>query len=553
MNSSSGGSYIRDFEPQERLAALVGLEDHKRRLTKILGLLVNADGLGAWAKRFHPGAESVVKAVMARPPLVVLAGDVGSGKSALAETIGDAVARQENIEITLFPLSLSTRGEGRVGEMTKLLSAAFEHIIDEAKKLKPTGGGRSRGAVLLLVDEADALAQSREAAQMHHEDRAGVNAFIRGVDRLGNGKLPAAVIMCTNRPGALDPAVRRRAAEILTFTRPDGEQRREAIAPALEQLDFSSHQIEAMVLATGPRQDCCYGFTYSDLTQRLLPAIVLDVYPGASRRSEYGTGNRAEYYTDSALSRRGVMSEWSLAQLLAGLHDDIQQRLGRVRKSFGHPGVKGDASEGVWLELLETYLPQRYRAATAHVVDSLGAFSEQIDIVVFDRQYSPFIFSYEGQTIIPAESVYAVFEAKQTMNAGQVSYARKKVASVRRLHRTSLPIPYAKGTYPAKPLIPILGGLLTFESDWSPALGRPFRNALGRGEGEDRLDIGCIAAHGYFYFDGEGSRYEVKCGGKPATAFLFKLISQLQFSGTVPMIDVQAYAEWLSKEPSGPG
>jgi AAA+ superfamily predicted ATPase len=68
-----------------------------------------------------------------------------------------------------------------------------------------------RGAVILLVDEADALAQSREAAQMRHEDRAGVNAFIRGVDRIGNG-LPAAVIMCTNRLSALDPAVRRRAA-----------------------------------------------------------------------------------------------------------------------------------------------------------------------------------------------------------------------------------------------------------------------------------------------------------------------------------------------------
>jgi hypothetical protein len=33
--------------------------------------------------------------------------------------------------------------------------------------------------------------------------------------------------------------------------------------------------------------------------------------------------------------------------------------------------------------------------------------------------------------------------------------------------------------------------------------------------------------------------------GKPATAFLFKLISQLQFSGTVPMIDVEAYGKWL--------
>ena len=139
-------------------------------------------------------------------------------------------------------------------------------------------------------------------------------------------------------------------------------------------------------------------------------------------------------------------------------------------------------SEKVWLELLQTYLPQRYQAASAHVVDSVGTFSEQIDVVVFDRQYSPFIFNYEGQTIIPAESVYAVFEAKQTVNASQVKYARKKVASVRRLHRTSLPIPYAKGTYPAKPLIPIYGGLLTFESDWNPALGGSLRDALESGE-----------------------------------------------------------------------
>ena len=241
------------------------------------------------------------------------------------------------------------------------------------------------------------------------------------------------------------------------------------------------------------------------------------------------------------------MSGWSLTQLLAGLHDDIQQRLETVRKSFGHPGTKGDASEKVWLELLQTYLPQRYQAAPAHVVDSLGKFSEQIDVVVFDRQYSPFIFNYEEQTIIPAESVYAVFEAKQTVNLGQIEYARKKVASVRRLHRTSLPIPYAKGTYPAKPLIPIYGGLLTFESDWSPALGDPLRDALGSSEGDDRLDMGCVAAHGYFNFDREGRGYEIHNGGKPATTFLFKLITELQFSGTVPMIDVQAYAEWLSK------
>ncbi len=106
------------------------------------------------------------------------------------------------------------------------------------------------------------------------------------------------------------------------------------------------------------------------------------------------------------------MSTWSLARILAGLHDDIERRLSTARQSFGHAPSMGDASESVWLDLLQTYLPRRYEAATAHVVDSEGTFSDQIDVVVFDRQYSPFIFTFEGQKVIPAESVYAVFEAK---------------------------------------------------------------------------------------------------------------------------------------------
>jgi hypothetical protein len=213
-----------------------------------------------------------------------------------------------------------------------------------------------------------------------------------------------------------------------------------------------------------------------------------------------------------------------------------------------HPGTKGDASENVWLQLLQNYLPQRYQAATAHVVDSNGVFSEQIDVVVFDRQYSPFIFLYEGQTIVPAESVYAVFEAKQVVNANHITYAQDKVASVRRLHRTSLPIPYAEGTYPAKPLIPILGGLLTFESEWKPCFGEPLKKALAGGnDASGRLDLGCVAAHGHFVFEPTKGDYDFTAEGKPATAFLFKLISLLQFSGTVPMIDIQAYGQWLTK------
>ncbi len=242
------------------------------------------------------------------------------------------------------------------------------------------------------------------------------------------------------------------------------------------------------------------------------------------------------------------MTDWSLKKLLEGLHDDIHQRLETARKTMGHNTSKGDASEKIWLEMLQKYLPKRYQAEKAFVVDSTGKFSDQIDVVVFDRQYSPFIFDYEGQKIVPAESVYAVFEAKQTIDAGYVKYAQDKIQSVRKLHRTSLPIPHAGGTYPAKPPVKIYGGILTLESDWTPPMGTALETALNADKG--CLDLGCIAAHGYFMYENASESYQFFNVSKPATVFLFQLISQLQFSGTVPMIDILAYLQWLNNPES---
>jgi hypothetical protein len=230
--------------------------------------------------------------------------------------------------------------------------------------------------------------------------------------------------------------------------------------------------------------------------------------------------------------------------MLANLHEDIQRRLQAVRETIGHSGTMGDGSENVWLELLRKYLPGRYAVEKAFVVDSKDTMSQQIDVVIFDRQYTPFIFVIENQKVVPAESVYAVFEAKQAVDVGMIDYAQKKVASVRRLYRTSLPIPHAGGIFPAKPPVNIIGGILAFESNWSPAMGEPLRRALAVEVEDGVLDLGCIAAHGHFVRTGE--EFDFIQERKPATAFLFKLIGQLQASGTVPMIDIDAYAEWIS-------
>jgi hypothetical protein len=48
----------------------------------------------------------------------------------------------------------------------------------------------------------------------------------------------------------------------------------------------------------------------------------------------------------------------------------LASQLGMARQLITHPGDKGVVSENEWLELLRSFLPERYRAAKATVIDS---------------------------------------------------------------------------------------------------------------------------------------------------------------------------------------
>lgn len=272
-----------DPSARRRLDRLVGIDSQKERLRAQLRTLIDPSGVTAWAKkRGYDRAHYLLDSFHARPPLVILAGDVGAGKTELAETIPDPVARDLGIEITLYPLSLASRGGGLVGEMTRLVTSAFSVVASAAEKLVSKSGAKARGGIVLLIDEADALAQSREAMQMHHEDKAGVNALIRGINSLSVSGLPVCVVMCTNRLGALDPAICRRAADLIEFGRPDEDHRAELLKEALGPAGFSDKDIKTLAELTGPQGDRGYGFTYSDLTQKLLPNLILNAYPDQS-------------------------------------------------------------------------------------------------------------------------------------------------------------------------------------------------------------------------------------------------------------------------------
>jgi hypothetical protein len=237
--------------------------------------------------------------------------------------------------------------------------------------------------------------------------------------------------------------------------------------------------------------------------------------------------------------------------LLYSLQESLTASLSSIRTAVTHPGAKGDASEENWIAFFKAHLPNRYQADKAFVIDSDGQCSDQIDVVIYDRQYTPMLFNRDGQRFMPAESVYAVFEVKQDMSREHIQYAGAKAASVRRLRRTSAAIPHAGGQYQPRALFQIVAGLLTYDSGWSPAFGTPFMKVLKQGSEQERIDIGVAASAGAFdaQYSGDGTP-SVRLADRSValTFFFFSLLDRLQKLGTVSAIDYSAYSAVLARE-----
>lgn len=263
-----------DHVAQKQYDNLVGIDHIKNRLKIEAAVILNPAGITAWSENFYKKEVELVKVLKQRPPLFIFAGDVGTGKTALAESFANEIANTEKVNITLFKLSLSARGSGIVGEITKLISESFDQLKKEAQSLSG-----SKSTLIFFIDEADALAQSREASQMHHEDKAGVNALIRGIDSIKDLPIPVLVIMCTNRHSSIDPAIRRRSAVTFEFSRPSQEQCFSLFKSYLSELSITDEEIKEAVSMCVPYDGLSYGYTYSDLTQKVLPSVLLNSYP----------------------------------------------------------------------------------------------------------------------------------------------------------------------------------------------------------------------------------------------------------------------------------
>ena len=255
---------------KRRTDSLIGFDSKYDRIAGNLKLLLDPDGLKAWSKKFHKKELPVIDLLADRYPLIILAGDAGTGKTITAESIADKLTRELGKEGFFLKLSTRVRGEGMHGQMSILVNDAFEHVKQEAGK---------RRLAFLLIDEADAIATTRSTLQMHQEEKAAVNTLIQKIDEIRELHGRAIIFMATNRLHFIDEAIIRRAAVVLEFERPNEQERKDLFAASLDGIHFTKKELQELADATGPKANSGLGHSFSDIRLKILPELLSNCFP----------------------------------------------------------------------------------------------------------------------------------------------------------------------------------------------------------------------------------------------------------------------------------
>jgi SpoVK/Ycf46/Vps4 family AAA+-type ATPase len=140
---------------------------------------------------------------------LLFVGPPGTGKTSLA------LAMSRTLHMPVLEVRLSMVTSQYLGETSKNIDRIFEL----AKKLSPS---------ILFVDEFDFVAKSR-VADDHGAMKRAVNSLLKNIDRISLVKNGVLLIAATNHPQLLDLAAWRRFDEVVEFSLPNEEMRREIL------------------------------------------------------------------------------------------------------------------------------------------------------------------------------------------------------------------------------------------------------------------------------------------------------------------------------------
>lgn len=131
---------------------------------------------------------------------------------------------------------------------------------------------------------------------------------------------------------------------------------------------------------------------------------------------------------DPKLNQPGIVEQY-----WTGVASQLQVEAEVFNRLVGHNGEMGRANELALAQLATRLLPSTVEVGTGIIIDSSGARSKQIDVIVYERVSQPQVMAQSTQLLFPVETVVAALEVKTTVDAAAVADAGAKFASVKQL------------------------------------------------------------------------------------------------------------------------
>ncbi len=80
-----------------------------------------------------------------------------------------------------------------------------------------------------------------------------------------------------------------------------------------------------------------------------------------------------------------------------------------------HQVTIGGFREEIWKSLFKQIIPKKFSIErSVFIIDSTGGVSKEVDLAIFDEQYTPYIFNYGQIKYIPIEAVAVAVQCKST-------------------------------------------------------------------------------------------------------------------------------------------
>ena len=177
---------------------------------------------------------------------LLFVGPPGTGKTSLA------LAMSRTMHMPVLEVRLSMVTSQYLGETSKNIDRIFEL----AKRLAPS---------ILFIDEFDFVAKSR-VADDHGAMKRAVNSLLKNIDKINLVRNNVLLISATNHPQLLDEAAWRRFDEVVEFSLPNEEMRKNILMKVT-----SSFQCTLDYQQLASRTD---GFSGSDLRMMVKEAIL---------------------------------------------------------------------------------------------------------------------------------------------------------------------------------------------------------------------------------------------------------------------------------------